>query len=55
MNDPKHVYQEGSPGDARKKAKITLTQIKGEIKRDKAMRREYRKRGLLAPVPKKAK
>ena len=44
----KHIYQKGSPGAAREKAKTTLTQIKWEIERDPAMRREYRKRGLLA-------
>ena len=44
----KHIYQKGSAGAAREKAKITLTQIKSEIERDPAMRREYRKRGLLA-------
>ena len=44
----KHIYQEDSPGAAREKAKTTLTQIKSEIERDPAMRREYRKRGLLA-------
>jgi len=44
----KHIYQKGSPGAAREKAKTTLTQIKSEIERDPAMRREYQKRGLLA-------
>jgi len=44
----KHIYQKGSPGAAREKAKTTLMQIKREIERDPAMRREYQKRGLLA-------
>ena len=44
----KHIYQNGSPGAAREEAKTTLTQIKSEIERDPAMRREYRKRGMLA-------
>lgn len=44
----KHIYQKDSPGAAREMAKTTLTHIKFEIERDPAMRREYRKRGLLA-------
>ena len=44
----KHIYQKGSPGAVREKAKTTLNQIKREIERDPAMRREYQKRGLLA-------
>jgi hypothetical protein len=43
----KHIYQKGSPGAAREKAKTTLTQIKREIERDPAMRREYQKRVCL--------
>ena len=44
----KHIYQKGSPGAVREKAKTTLTQIKREIEREPARRREYQKRGLLA-------
>jgi hypothetical protein len=52
MSFPKrHIYQPGSPGAARTEAKITLTQIKRNIalsEHGTAIRRDYRKRGLLA-------
>jgi hypothetical protein len=54
----KHIYKEGSPGAAREKAKITLTQIKLALKlagHKTATRRDYRNRGLLAKARKSPK
>lgn len=43
----KKIYKADSPGDNRRKAGITLSAMKKEMRADRRARRYYRDRGLI--------